>query len=212
MAQAPKKPQKAGGGGGLVGMIVVTLLAAAGGGGFGFFLYQNFTSSPAKKAEPAHTTGADPAGGHEKSGEPPLIKVIPLNPLVVNLADPADAWLRIEATVVIEGMKEGRISLPSRSAKTSSPTSKRPHFPSSRDRAGSRASGRISWTARRSGMACTSRISSYTGSFSNEALPAPAAALLAVRRAADPCLRAGVQPRATVASGRADRFGDAWCS
>ena len=111
MAQAPKKPQKSGGGGGLVGIILVTLLAAAGGGGFGFFLYQQFSAPPKKAAAAVHPAALANAGKPEEEAEPIIRNVIPLNPIVVNLAEPADAWLRIEATVVIEGMKEGADAL-----------------------------------------------------------------------------------------------------
>lgn len=110
MAQAPKKPQKSGGGGGLVGMIVVTLIAAAGGAGFGFFIYQQFTAIPKKAAAAVHPA-AQPMGEHAEDGEPINRKLIPLTPIVVNLTDPPNAWLRVEATVIIEGMKDGADAL-----------------------------------------------------------------------------------------------------
>lgn len=93
------KPKKSGGG--IVGVLVVTLLAAGVGAGFGFFLHSKFQAPALDKPH------EEPKAEEAKAAVPPLSKLIPLTPIVANLAEPKDAWLRIEATVLIENMPEG---------------------------------------------------------------------------------------------------------
>lgn len=96
---------KGGGGGGLVGFLLATVMALCVGGGFGFFL-------------DGHLRGADHGKDVEEAVEPdkgekpkPLVsataKLIQMAPLVVNLAEPKDAWIRIEASMLIDGAAEG---------------------------------------------------------------------------------------------------------
>jgi flagellar protein FliL len=88
-------------GGGLVGLVIVTLLAAAGGAGFGFYIFGQFGGAPPAPAPEAH-----------KPEEPkPAIasgaRLVELAPIVANLAEPRDVWMRVEASILIEGASEG---------------------------------------------------------------------------------------------------------
>jgi len=88
--------------GGLVGLVVVTLLAIACGAGFGFFL------SSELKAE-ADAAKAKPAGKAEVAQKveprpmvPASAKLVELAPIVTNLAEPKDAWIRVEASILVD--------------------------------------------------------------------------------------------------------------
>jgi flagellar protein FliL len=94
-----------GGRGGLVGFLLATVMALCVGGGFGFFLDGHLKSgAPDKDGKEA----AEP----EKAEKPkPVVsataKLIGMAPLVVNLAEPKDAWIRIEASMLIDGSADG---------------------------------------------------------------------------------------------------------
>lgn len=97
--------QDEGKGGGLIGLAVVTFIALGFGAGFGLFL----ASEP--KAVEADTE-AEPAAGKAEKGRPapsvsPDAQLVAMPPLVVNLAEPRDAWIRIEASLLVDGMKQG---------------------------------------------------------------------------------------------------------
>lgn len=99
--------QYAGKGGGLIGLVVVTLVALGFGAGFGLFL----------ASEPAAVVEADPAADRtekaiksESKAAPavsPTAMLVAMTPIVVNLAVPRDAWIRIEASLLVEGMPQG---------------------------------------------------------------------------------------------------------
>lgn len=102
-----KKDASAGkkGKGGLVGLILVTLLALGFGAGFGFFLDGQMKGTagdkaPAKVEEPPEKVGAKATLG-------PGAKLVTMAPIVANLAEPKDAWIRIEASIVTEGLDGG---------------------------------------------------------------------------------------------------------
>ncbi|MFA5950129.1 MAG: flagellar basal body-associated FliL family protein [Hyphomicrobium sp.] len=102
------KPKAKSGGGGIVGLLVVTLLAAGGGSGFGFFLHNQLVAANANRPPEA------PKAADEHTAIPVLSKLVPLDPIVANLAAPADAWMRIEATMVVENMEKGAEKLASK--------------------------------------------------------------------------------------------------
>jgi flagellar FliL protein len=90
--------------GGIFGVVIVTLLAIGGGGGFGFYLSGSLKPEPAEKPAP-------PRVAESKPTLPSDTKVIPLASIVTNLAEPKNAWIRIEASLVTEGQIEGESSL-----------------------------------------------------------------------------------------------------
>lgn len=97
------------GGGGLIGVIVATLLALGGGAGFGFFLDGQMKSEAALKANAKVKEPEKPAAPQPKVAA--TAKLVTLAPIVANLADPQDAWIRIESSVLVEGMEVGADAL-----------------------------------------------------------------------------------------------------
>lgn len=95
-----------GGGGGLIGIVVVTLLSLGLGGAFGMFLGPAPASTDAggDKKPKEHAAKSDKDGGSAITADS---KVVPLTPIVVNLAAPADSWIRIEASILLKGMEQG---------------------------------------------------------------------------------------------------------
>lgn len=95
---------KAGGkGGGLIGFVVVTLLALGFGAGFGMFL----AAEP--RVTEVESKGKDKKA--EKAPEPTVpsdAKLIEMTPIVANLAEPKDTWIRIEASMLVAGMEIGQ--------------------------------------------------------------------------------------------------------
>jgi flagellar FliL protein len=103
MAKAAKgkKDQEGKSGGGLIGLVVVTLLAAGGGAGFGFFIYGKLDPGPATpKPEAEKVEELKPAIAGKA-------KLVELAPIVANLAEPRDVWMRVEASILVEGGSEG---------------------------------------------------------------------------------------------------------
>lgn len=98
-----------GGGGGVIGLVVVTILALAFGAGFGFFLDGKLKSEANAKSAPAEAEPAAPKA--QKPTVSPAAKLVAMAPIVVNLAEPRDAWIRIEASMLVEGMEQGADSL-----------------------------------------------------------------------------------------------------
>lgn len=103
---ASGKSEGKGSGGGLIGLIVVTLLAIACGAGFGFFLNGELKAeADAAKAKPAEKAA------EQKPAPQPTVsataKLIELAPIVANLADPKDAWIRIEASILVDNDLQG---------------------------------------------------------------------------------------------------------
>jgi flagellar FliL protein len=91
--------------GAFLGLVMVTLLAAGGGGGFGFYL-----SGSLKGNEAAAKPAAAPKAG-EKPSVPSGAKIVEMAPIIANLAEPKSAWMRIEASLVIDGELEGAPAL-----------------------------------------------------------------------------------------------------
>jgi flagellar FliL protein len=96
------------GGGGIVGLIVVTIVALGFGAGFGFFLDGQLkgtaeTKSGAKEKEPV---AKEPTSAVSASS-----KIVAMAPIVANLAQPNDAWIRIEASILVDGMLQGADAL-----------------------------------------------------------------------------------------------------
>ena len=110
---ATKSPGKSSGEKGgrdfVLGMLVATLVAAGGGAFFGMQL---------GSLAPKEATGHDAAGrgggfGGEKTKLDGSVKVIPLPPILSNIAVPADVWVRIEAQAVFEGKdEEAKVLIP----------------------------------------------------------------------------------------------------
>lgn len=102
MAKKTAEAVSKGGGGGLIGFLLATLIAVAVGAGFGFFLDSHLKSSakvqPAPEAETAKPAAAKPAPVVS-----PTAKLVPLVPVVANLAEPKDAWIRVEASILVDG-------------------------------------------------------------------------------------------------------------
>lgn len=99
---------KGGGGGGIVGLVVVTLLALGFGAGFGFFLHGKMKSAAEKGAvEVAEAQAAKPA----TPTVTPTAKLVAMTPIVANLAEPANAWIRIEASILVDGLEQGHDGL-----------------------------------------------------------------------------------------------------
>lgn len=97
-----------GGGGGLVGMVVATLIAIGAGAGFGFFLDGRMKSAATIKPD----TKADDGEKKERvSTVPPTAQLIAMAPIVVNLSEPKTAWMRIEASILVDGIDAGASTL-----------------------------------------------------------------------------------------------------
>lgn len=144
------------GGGGLIGIVVVTLLSLGLGGAFGMFM----DSAPASTEAGGDKKQKDQASKSEKEAGPAISsdsKVVALTPIVVNLAAPSGTWIRVETSVLLEGMEQGGKRLRRSSPRTSWPTSGRRRSTSSRDRAASRTCARTFSTGRPSVIMNTSR-------------------------------------------------------
>lgn len=89
------------GGGGLIGFLLATVLALAVGAGFGFFLDGHLKGGA--KAEPPPVAEKKPEAGKPTPVVSPSAKLITLVPVVTNLAEPKDAWIRVEASMLVEG-------------------------------------------------------------------------------------------------------------
>ena len=103
MAKDDGKDKK--GGGGLVGLIVVTLVALGFGAGFGFFLDGQIKGSADIK-----TAGKEKDAPAPEAASPTVSassKIVAMAPIVTNLAQPNDIWIRIEASILVEGMMQG---------------------------------------------------------------------------------------------------------
>jgi flagellar FliL protein len=96
MAKAAQSGEEKKSSGGLVGIVIVTLLAAGAGGGLGFYLSGNL-----KEKEPPKKAAAS-----KKEEEKPKVAVgtrlVEMTPIIVNLAEPKTAWIRVEASLVID--------------------------------------------------------------------------------------------------------------
>lgn len=92
------------GGVGLVGFAVVTILALGFGAGFGFVL----DVGPKSVAE--STTDKKKPPKEEKEPTSNFLstaKLVAMTPIVADLAEPRGTWIRIEASILVEGMEVG---------------------------------------------------------------------------------------------------------
>ena len=96
-------------GGGLIGFVIVTVLAIGIGAGFGIFLDGMTAVDVQAKAPDANAGKADEHGGPKTPAQSAggWAKRVAMTPIVVNLAEPQDAWIRIEASLLIDGMEFG---------------------------------------------------------------------------------------------------------
>jgi flagellar FliL protein len=104
VAKKDAKGEEKGKGGGLVGIVLVTLLALGAGAGFGIFLDGHLKQGGAAKTDDKAEAEAHPKPKPTLSSTSTLVA---MNPIVVNLASPADAWIRIEASLLLEDMPIG---------------------------------------------------------------------------------------------------------
>lgn len=104
MAKDAGKKKDGKGGGGLIGLIVVTLIALGFGAGFGFFLDAHLKGAAKSKSADAEdeAKAGEPARSTPVSG-----KIVTMAPIVANLAKPEDAWIRIEASLLVDGLMQG---------------------------------------------------------------------------------------------------------
>lgn len=105
MAKSAKGEKK--GSGAILGIAIVTLLAVGAGGGFGFYLSGNLKT-------PADAHPAKPAHAEEKLKVPSGAKLVELAPIIANLAEPKNAFVRIEGSLVLEGEVEDAAALGSK--------------------------------------------------------------------------------------------------
>jgi flagellar FliL protein len=96
-------------GGGIVGLIVVTLVALGFGAGFGFFLDGQLKNTAENKS--ADTDKDTKATEAPNANLPASGKIVAMAPIVANLAQPTDAWIRIEASILVDGMVQGSDAL-----------------------------------------------------------------------------------------------------
>lgn len=100
---AGRESKDGGKGGGLVGVVMVTLVALGFGAGFGLFM----AGEPDAKAK-AEQVGADDAvTAKREPAMSPTATLVAMTPVLVNLAEPSDAWIRIEASLLVDGMAQG---------------------------------------------------------------------------------------------------------
>jgi flagellar FliL protein len=96
-------------GGGLIGFVIVTVLALGLGAGFGFFLAD--LSAPQVETVDVASAKSEPtdreAAKSVVQGVDGTAKLVAMTPIVVNLAQPQDAWIRIEASLLVQGMDFG---------------------------------------------------------------------------------------------------------
>jgi len=106
---AKDKASSGGGGGGLIGFIIVTVLAVGFGAGFGFFVDGQLKQSGGGK----QAAKSEETEKHEgkKAGISDSAKLVAMQPIVANLAEPKDAWIRIEVSMLVENMSQGQDAL-----------------------------------------------------------------------------------------------------
>lgn len=100
--------QAGNGGGGLVGFVIVSVIALGLGAGFGMFL------GNVPKDEAVKVAGKEKAPVVEKPVAPkgyPDAKLVEMAPIVANLGGPGDSWIRVEASILVQGFDEGANAL-----------------------------------------------------------------------------------------------------
>ncbi len=103
------KDPNSGGKGGFAGFLVATVLALGLGAGFGLFL-----DGQMKGTAGAATAVKDDAGREPDAPKPTVArtdKLVAMAPIVAHLAEPKDALIRIEASLLVDGGAEGADAL-----------------------------------------------------------------------------------------------------
>lgn len=104
--------EKQRGDGFLAGLVAVLVLSAAAGGLTGLMLAPGPaapTAGAVREAAPAVASAAGEAAaqGRENAPPPDTRKLVTLRPILTNIAEPSDVWLRMEAALLVE---DGTIS------------------------------------------------------------------------------------------------------
>lgn len=102
---ASVEAQDEGKGGGLIGLIAVTLVALGFGAGFGLFL--GGESKGVAEYDAARQVVEAKSTGKPAPAVSPTAMLVAMTPIVVNLAEPRDTWIRIEASLLVDGMTQG---------------------------------------------------------------------------------------------------------
>lgn len=79
-------------------LLVLTAAAAGAGGAVGLHLHAVLEQAARKISEVPQ-----PAVSGAKAGSPASMRLKPLAPIITNLGDPQRAWVRLEASLVLEG-------------------------------------------------------------------------------------------------------------
>jgi len=105
--------QEGGKAGSLVGFAIVTVVALGFGAGFGMLISDEPT---AVQVESDVETPSAKARNKAAAAVPATSRLVALPPLVVNLAQPRDTWIRIEASLLVDQKVEGADVLAARLA------------------------------------------------------------------------------------------------
>lgn len=100
MASADANGEK--GGGVLIGLVIVTVLALGFGAGFGMLLDSGPKSVVETEPDSKEKVEKAPAPSAPATG-----KLVTMTPIVADLAEPQGTWIRIEASMVVEGLDTG---------------------------------------------------------------------------------------------------------
>ena len=96
------------GGGGLVGVVIVTVLALACGAGFGFYIDAQLKArAVASTQEKVEAPAGSPGPAAPAPAASPTARLVALAPIVANLSEPANAWMRVEASILVDGTEAG---------------------------------------------------------------------------------------------------------
>ena len=102
-----KEPNEKGKGvaGMAIAALVATVMAGATGAGMAMMARKPATASPAASEQAAASAGEGGAksGGHEEKNELARVRGFArLSPIVTNLRDPPEAWVRLETAVIVD--------------------------------------------------------------------------------------------------------------
>jgi flagellar FliL protein len=96
------------GGGGLIAFAIITVFALGLGAGFGAVLANMLTAPVAVAEAPAKSEEAEATGPKTAvQSVDATAKLVAMTPIVVNLAQPQDVWMRIEASLLVQGIDFG---------------------------------------------------------------------------------------------------------
>ncbi len=104
MAKKDTKSERKGGG--LVELIIVTLLALACGAGFGFYVDAQLKARAVVKTQEK----VEASVGVTAPAAPPAsptARLVALAPIVANLSEPENAWMRVEASILVDDTEGG---------------------------------------------------------------------------------------------------------